>query len=218
MGEKNSKFNEKIKRKKPMRLSEMRIPPTDKSQSREVVNKMLNKSNWDGLIQKTIEFLTTNKAGVRRLDIYRIFMKNPDFLKALFIYQIYLLENSSVPIREREILILRIAWLSGSDYMWYQHMLAGLGMAGLSVEEIERTKEDPDNEGWSKSETILLKAIDELFIDAFISDDTWKDFSQFFNDIQLMEMLALASFYFGVAMMLKTLGVQPEGGWKLHPE
>ncbi len=218
MSEEDIKLIEKIKRKKPIRLSEMRIKPIDKNQSREVVNKMLDKSGWNELIQTTIESVTTNKPMFRRLDIYRTFMKNPDFLKALFTYQIYLLENSSVPVREREILILRIAWFSGSDYMWYQHKIIGLGMAGLSAEEIERVKEDPDSKGWSKFETIVLNAIDELFIDAFISDDTWKALSEFYNDVQLMDMLALASFYFGVAMILKTLGAQPEGGWKFYPK
>jgi alkylhydroperoxidase family enzyme len=218
MSEENLELVKKIERKKPIHLSELRIPPISRPQSRDVINKMLEEATWNKLMQTTLETLKTNKQSTRRLDIYKILMKNTDLIMSLLTYQYFLLERSSIEARNRELLILRIAWLSGSDYMWFQHKIIGHGIAGLSEEEIERVKEGPDAEGWGNLEATIFRAVDELHVDAFISDPSWKALSKFYNNTQLMDMLCLASFYFGVAMILKSLGVQPEGGWKFYPE
>lgn len=41
--------------------------------------------------------------------------------------------DSSLPPRDKEILILRIAWLCGSHYEWNHHVLVGKRV-GLSIE------------------------------------------------------------------------------------
>ncbi|MHA2181914.1 MAG: carboxymuconolactone decarboxylase family protein [Promethearchaeota archaeon] len=210
MTEKDLELIEKIKRKKPTNISELRISPVDRSQAREIVNKMLNKSEWDRIVKNTIESMKKNKPMIKRLDAYKILVRNQDYLMNFLGYQNYLLEHSTISIRDRELLILRVAWLSGSDYMWFQHKNAGFGMAGMSLDEIERIKIGPDAEEWEDGDIILLRAVDELYNEAFITDTTWKALAERYNTKQLIDMLGLVSLYFGIAMILKTLGVQAE--------
>lgn len=210
MSEKDLKLMKKIKSKKPSNISELRIAPVDRRQSREVVNKMLNKPEWDRLVENTIESIKQYKPTIKRLDVYKILMRNPDYMMNFLAYVFYLMDHSTIPARDREMSILRIAWLSGSEYMWFQHRSIAIAMAGLSVDEIERIKVGPDAEEWEDFDSTLLRAVDELHIDAFISDATWKSLEERYTNNQLMDMLGLVSFYFGNAMIIKTLGVQPE--------
>ena len=53
-------------------------------------------------------------------------------------YTGYFVRNATIPTRERELLILRTAWLSRGDYIWGRHNVMGQD-AGLSKEEVSRS-------------------------------------------------------------------------------
>jgi alkylhydroperoxidase family enzyme len=125
--------------------------------------------------------------------------------------------KSTLPPREREILILRIGWLCRSEYEWGQHVLIGK-QCGLNDEEIQRIIEGPDAIGWDSFETTLLRAVDELYIEAFISNETWENLSKRYDAKQLLDLIFTVGQYHLVAMVLNTLGVQPDKGIKGFPE
>ncbi len=122
-------------------------------------------------------------------------------------------ETSSLPPREREILILRIGWLCQAEYEWGQHVLIGK-QAGLSEEEIARIKDGPDAPGWDAFDATLLRAVDELHADAFISDKTWSALAQRYNKHQLMDVVFAVGQYNMVSMALNSFGVQLDEGVK----
>ncbi|KKK45024.1 MAG: Carboxymuconolactone decarboxylase family protein, partial [Candidatus Lokiarchaeum sp. GC14_75] len=73
-------------------------------------------------------------------------MRHKDlFLRwGLFANQVFV--HSDIPRREKEIIILRIAWLSQSEYEW-EHHVAGSKQAKLfSDDVINRIKQGPDAE------------------------------------------------------------------------
>lgn len=129
----------------------------------------------------------------------------------------HVLYKSSLPIREKEILILRTGWLCNSKYEWAQHSLIAKRF-GLSEEEILKIKEGPDAEGWNTLESTLLRAADELYIDSFISDSTWKELAKTYNLQQLMDVVFTVGQYSLTAMALNSLGIQLEEGMKDFPE
>ncbi|MHA2036246.1 MAG: carboxymuconolactone decarboxylase family protein [Promethearchaeota archaeon] len=210
MSDEDLKLIGKIKRKRPSNIAELRISPVERTQSREFVKKMVSKPEWDRLVGNTIGTIKQYKPMIRSLDAYKVLMKNPDYFMNILNLQFYLAEHSTILEREREILILRIAWLSGSEYMWFQHKAIGFAVAGLSVDEIERIKTGPDAEKWEDNDATLLRAVDELHNDAFISDTTWKALAEQNTEDRIIDLLGLVTLYFGIAMLLKTLGVQPE--------
>ena len=123
----------------------------------------------------------------------------------------HVLGNSSLPERERELIILRMGWNCRSGYEFGQHRRIGQA-AGLTLEEVERTKQGPEADGWTDHERALLTAADELHGDAFLSDATWAALSEQYNTQQLMDVVFTAGQYNLVSMALNTLGVQLEPG------
>jgi len=129
----------------------------------------------------------------------------------------HILYKSSLPIKEKEILILRTGWLCNSKYEWAQHTFIAK-RAGLSEEEILRIKKGPDADGWSSFESTLLRAADELYVDSFISDSTWQELAKKYNLQQLMDVVFTVGQYNLTAMALNSLGIQLEKGMKDFPE
>jgi alkylhydroperoxidase family enzyme len=119
--------------------------------------------------------------------------------------------SGRIPARERELVILRTAWLCRSDYEWGQHDLIARSV-GLADDEIRRVRTGPDAEGWDATERMLLRATDELHADACIADQTWAALAAHYDVKQLIELPMLVGHYHLVAYTLNSLGVQLEAG------
>jgi alkylhydroperoxidase family enzyme len=145
------------------------------------------------------------------LNIFRTLIHHPKLWRAWGRFGGHVLNDSTLPPREREILILRIGWLCQSEYEFGQHTRMGLDV-GLSEAEIRRITEGPDAEGWDPFEATLLRAANELHADAFLSDATWAALGARYSTEQLMDAVFTVGQYTLVSMALNTLGVQREEG------
>ncbi|HEY8492564.1 MAG TPA: carboxymuconolactone decarboxylase family protein, partial [Myxococcota bacterium] len=56
----------------------------------------------------------------------------------------------------------------------------------------------------------LLRAVDELHGDAFVSDPTWAALTRHFSTQQILDLIFAVGQYQLVSMALNTLGVQPD--------
>ncbi len=155
------------------------------------------------------------KDGVPR--IFRTLVRHPKLLKRWMVFGNHILAKSTLPPRERELLILRIGWLCKAEYEFGQHVRIGRS-AGLSDEEIERVGAGPDAPGWSSADATLLRAVDELHSDAFISDVTWQELAERYEVPQLMDVVFTVGQYNMLGMALNSLGVQPESPVEGFPE
>ncbi|KKL23870.1 hypothetical protein LCGC14_2421050 [marine sediment metagenome] len=117
--------------------------------------------------------------------------------------------DSSLPPRDKEILILRNAWLCRCDYEWDHHVFVGK-RTGLSSEEIDHIKIGPDAQDWSPFDRTLLQAVDELHKNKIISDETWKSLSERYDTQQLMDLIMVVGAYNMLAMFMNSFGLQTE--------
>jgi 4-carboxymuconolactone decarboxylase len=140
-------------------------------------------------------------------NIYTTLGRVPEALKAFVAWGGFVLGRSSLPERERELLILRVGWNCKAGYEWAQHARLGRG-AGLTAEELTGIKRGPDWEAWSESDRLLLRAADELHRTQFVADDTWNALSQRWNERQRMDLVFVVGNYTQVCMILNTFGVQ----------
>ena len=90
--------------------------------------------------------------------------------------------------------------------------------AGLNDDEIVRITEGSDASGWKSFDKTLIRAVDELYTDAFISDITWKQLSERYNTHQLLDLIFTVGQYNAVSMALNTLGVPLDEGIKGFPK
>ena len=121
--------------------------------------------------------------------------------------------TSTLPPREREILILRIGWLCKAEYEWGQHAVIGRAV-GLTDEEIERIKLGAEAPGWSEHDALLIRAADDLRKDAFVSDAVWNGLAKTYNTQQMMDVVFAVGQYNLVSMVLNSFGVQLDEGVK----
>jgi 4-carboxymuconolactone decarboxylase len=177
-------------------LSEPRIPPLTKDQWTEEQRKVLERFYTEG----------------RLYNVQGTFAQNWDAYKNYYVWATYIIGNAStLPPRERELLILRTGWLCHSEYEWGQHVLVGKA-AGLTDAEIARIKEGPEAPGWHPFDASLLRAADELHESAFITDATWASLSRRYSTKQLMDTVFTVGQYTMVSMALNTFGVQLDNG------
>jgi len=149
--------------------------------------------------------------GARPLNIFLTLAKNEDLYAAFLSLGSYLLSRKgTIPRREREIVILRVGWNSGSDYEFGQHTLIGLHV-GLTDDEISRLATD-GIKGWEPPDAELVVMCDELCRDNVVSDATWAKLAERWSEPQLLELLVLAGFYRLVSGFLRSVGVQREPG------
>ena len=117
-------------------------------------------------------------------------MQHPKLLENWFVFVHYILEESKLPPRDRELVILRTGWLCQSEYEWSHHVINGRA-AGLTEPEIIRITEEPTVGGWNAYETTLLQAVDELRARE-----------------QIMDLIFTVGQYTLLSMALNSLGVQ----------
>ncbi len=144
-------------------------------------------------------------------NIFKTLINHPALLRRWLVFANHVLGKSTLPAREREIVILRIGYLCRAGYEWGQHVLIGR-RAGLSDDDIRRIKTGPTAKGLSDVDRLLLQATDELRGDAFIADATWKGLSSHFSEQQMMDLVFTVGQYNLVSMALNTLGVQLDPG------
>lgn len=141
------------------------------------------------------------------LNVYATLACHPAMYRPWLGFARYILRESSLPAREREMLICRIAWLTGGEYEWSAHIRLGKE-AGLTDAEIARLAKGPDASGWPPSDAVLVQAVDELYYDAFISDATWNTLAKRFDAHQMMDLVFTVGAYKMLAMALNSFGTQ----------
>lgn len=154
-------------------------------------------------------------------NIFKTLTHHPDLMRRWMVFANHILFKSTIPLRERELVILRIGYLCNAGYEWGQHVQVAR-KAGMSDKEILTTKSGPDTPGISELDKLLMQATDELHADAHISDETWSALeNDHLDKKQLMDLVFTVGQYNLVSMALNTLGVQPDDGlpdWDLNPQ
>ena len=161
-----------------------------------------------------IDPLPVDEGAPPQLNIFRTLAHNEALSKGFLQLGGHLLGGEVLPVREREIVILRTGFRSGSEYEFGQHTRIGR-KGGLTEEEVARLA-DADSGQWSTDDAALVTLVDELCSDNIVSDDTWQTLTARWTDAELLELLVLAGFYRLVSGMLNSIGVALEPsvpGW-----
>ena len=165
--------------------------------------KPLELDNWPDELQEIQSFLGNP------LHIQSMMAHHPALLKAWMPFRNHVVANSTLSPRQRELLILRIAYLCQSDYEWQHHVERGL-LAGLSQVDIECVKQGSDVPGWTADEAALLAAADQCFNDLCIQKESLQQLNQHFSAQQQLDITVTVGMYLILAMIIKTYDVPME--------
>jgi predicted acyl esterase/alkylhydroperoxidase family enzyme len=157
------------------------------------------------------QFLEPLEQAGRLYNVFKTMANHPDLARDWMTFASYILRRSSLPPRDREVLILRIGWLCKAEYEWAQHMRVGKN-AGLTDDDVRRISEGPTAAGLTDHDRLLLQAADELHDDAMISDATWTQLAKSYSTQQMMDVVFTIGQYNLVSMALNSFGVQLDEG------
>jgi AhpD family alkylhydroperoxidase len=120
-----------------------------------------------------------------------------------------LMPAGKLPRADTELVILRVAHLTGCDYEreHHEHLAP---RAGLSHDEIERSKLGPGVPGWTSRQRALLSAVDELVDTTRLRDERWAELRQHLSDIDAIELCLLTGHYVMLAMTINALRIEPD--------
>jgi alkylhydroperoxidase family enzyme len=149
--------------------------------------------------------------GDNPLNIFATLAHHPKLMKRWMVFGNHVLAKSTLPARERELLILRTGWNCRAPYEWGQHVAIGRA-TGISDDEIERIAAGPDAPGWDPFDATLLRAADELHRDDMIGDATYAALAARYDAQQLLDLVFTVGQYHVVSMALNTLRVERDDG------
>ncbi len=153
--------------------------------------------------------------GVGPANVFGTLVGFPKLMKRWIVFANHCLFKSSLSARDRELVILRTAWLAQSEYEWAQHVVIGK-REGVTDEELLLLREPKGgtSQHWSAAEVAAIVATDELMADVFISDPTWAALKSVYSEEQIVDLIFLVGQYRGLAGALNSLGVQLDDGLK----
>lgn len=141
------------------------------------------------------------------LNVLGTLAHHPALTRAYHTFNGHVLFASTLSVRQRELLVLRVAALRDARYEWAQHVVLARD-AGIDDDEIARVAAGPDEPGWGPTEAALIRAVDELLADAMIADATWNVLSGELDERQLMDLVFTVGAYDLLAMALRSFGVE----------
>src|SRR5206468_5488185 len=126
--------------RQPAALKAPRIAPVPEAQWTDVQKQLVAKYAAGGHADNALKTL----------------LNLPELVDGVMPYTNYLLNESSLSPRQRELLVLRVAWLLGNQPLWAAHGPAARN-AGMTPIEIRRIAQGPDTSGWDPFEATLLR-------------------------------------------------------------
>jgi AhpD family alkylhydroperoxidase len=151
------------------------------------------------------------------MNLFRVLVRHPELMRRVNALGGLFMAHGSLPVREREMVILRVAWNSGCAYEFAQHAPIAL-RSGLSEEEIRELGQPVDVGAWEESDRGILQLADEIMARLEVTNATWDLVSRSHSDEQMMELVILTGFYQMLAAFLKTARVPLDEGSLGFPE
>lgn len=113
--------------------------------------------------------------------------------------------------RDRELAVLRIAWLLGAPYEWGEHVVIAKRY-GMTTNEVERVTQGSTAPDWSEHEAAILAGVEELLSSQSIRDETWATLANSWDEARLIEFPTMVGQYVATALVQNALRIRLSEG------
>jgi 4-carboxymuconolactone decarboxylase len=143
------------------------------------------------------------------LNFSKVIVRHPGMYRTFVPFIEQLIARSTLPPRDREVLVIRTLGLSGESYEMHHHEQIA-AKAGMNAEVIAAIADGHSaGDDWDAA---LIAAAEELVQDQHVSDATWARLAARYDEGQLMEAVFLVGCYNTMAMLTKSFGMEVEAG------
>jgi AhpD family alkylhydroperoxidase len=122
-----------------------------------------------------------------------------------------ILTRGTLPARLRELVVLRVAWVRRSAYVWGGHVIAAR-REGVSELDLERVMEGRLAPGLSRLEAALLEATDRMLDNDRIDSVTRATIERELGPHVLVELGMIVGQYVLVTSIVEAFRIAPEPG------
>jgi len=140
---------------------------------------------------------------VEPLVLFRTLMRNPDLASRMRVLGSGLLSRGSLPASDRELVIHRVCARTDCRYEWTVHAALFGPSVGLTPEQLTATVSGEPV--WTRRQSALLIAVDELHETDSLSGATWTALAGHLGTDQLLEFLILCGWYRMIAYLANAL-------------
>jgi alkylhydroperoxidase family enzyme len=162
-----------------------------------------------GRLARAEKYLTRDPSAPPLPNLLGLFGHHPELTAAFMGFSGLMLDAPVLAPRDRELVVLRVAYRTRSQYEWAQHVTIGQE-AGLSAAHVGAVGRGPDDEIWTADERLLLRATDELLDDWRLGDATWQALAARYDPRELLELLFAVGSYLCLALVLNSVDLAPD--------
>jgi alkylhydroperoxidase family enzyme len=149
---------------------------------------------------------------IAELNVFRVLLRHPALAKRVNDLLMTLLFGGRLDARLRELLIMRIGWVTGSVYEWTQHWRVA-GQLGVSQEDLLSVREWRSHDGWSAADRAVLAATDETLELGAISAGTWSECAAALPGVEeQLELVSAIGTWRMISQLLRSIDVPLEDG------
>jgi alkylhydroperoxidase family enzyme len=147
------------------------------------------------------------------LAIFQVLLNHPKLACALNDLLATMLWRGTLDARLRELAIMRIGWLTSSDYEWTQHWRVAQGL-GVSADDLLGVRDWQGYKAFGPAERAVLAATDDVVHDGAVSAESWAACQREFgaDPAVLVELVTAIGAWRMVASILHSLQVPLEDG------
>jgi 4-carboxymuconolactone decarboxylase len=181
-----------------------RVAPLPQEQWDDDVAAALRAGFGDAAAER---LLATGPDAMRAPNAVSTLMRHPRLAGRFLAYNSVLLFDPVLEPRVREILVLRVAFRTGSEYEWAQHVRLA-GACGITPEQIDAVTRGRHANEWTPFERDLLAATDQLVDHYRVDDETWARLAEVLDERQRMELVFVVGTYTCLAMAFNSFGIE----------
>lgn len=153
-----------------------------------------------------------------QLNIFRVLLHHPAVAKAVHDLLVALLFRAKLDDRLRELVIMRIGWVTGSDYEWTQHWRVARESFGMSDEDLLAVRDWRGSERFGPADRAVLAATDEMVEHGAISPGTFAECRARLGGLEeLIELVAALGNWHMISHLLRSLEIPLEDGVESWP-
>ncbi|BBY08478.1 carboxymuconolactone decarboxylase family protein [Mycobacterium noviomagense] len=147
------------------------------------------------------------------LAIFQVLLNHPLLARAINDLLASMLWHGSLDSRLRELVIMRIGWLTASDYEWTQHWRVAQGL-GVSAEDLLAVRDWRGYDGFGPVERAVLTATDDVVRDGAVSAESWAACERELDadPAVLIELVTAIAAWRMIATVVRSLDVPLEDG------
>ncbi|QZT61672.1 carboxymuconolactone decarboxylase family protein [Mycolicibacterium austroafricanum] len=144
-----------------------------------------------------------------KFDIIGLLARHPKMARRFLTFNGWLLQRGELPLRLRELAILRVAHTRRSAFFWGEHTKVA-AEGGVSEGDISRIA--GGNEGFAGVDRLVLEATDQLLADGRAEASMWQRLTDALGTHQAMELIFVVGTYAMLSMAFDTWRLPPPSG------